>query len=218
METLDERAKMLGELAGVLAEVGAEHALVGGLAVGYHGRVRATVDVDLLVPGRKLKSLAHALEARGYQIKGKPDMLRVFAAGANLESDEPIADLVSREANPVLKAAFAEVEAATVLGQRVNVVRRGALVALKFHAAISPERRIEDRYQDIADIGRIIAKQFADEDLDLARRIAVHMHPGATGKLEKLIDDLKSGRPVTVNETASRSSGDVDEERGVSVR
>src|SRR5438128_2039944 len=98
METLDERAKMLGELAGVLAEVGAEHALVGGLAVGYHGRVRATVDVDLLVPGRKLKSLATALEGRGYQVKVSPDMIRVFAADTNLDSGEPIAYLVSREA------------------------------------------------------------------------------------------------------------------------
>jgi hypothetical protein len=198
METLDERGKMLGELAGVLAEVGAEHALVGGLAVGYHGRVRATVDVDLLVPGRKLKSLARALEARGYHVKVSDDMIRVFAAGANLESGEPIADLVSREANPVLAAAFAEVEPATVLGQLVNVVRRGALVALKFHAAISPNRRIEDRYQDVADIGRIIAKRFDDDDLDLARRIAGHMHPGATAELEKLIDDLRNGRPVTL--------------------
>ena len=122
--------------------------------------MRATVDVDLLVPGGKLKALGRELEARGYPVKTFPDMLRVFSPGADLTSAEPIAGLVSRDANPVLKAAFSQSESATVLGQRVNVVRRGALVALKFHAAVSPDRRIEDRYQDIADIGRVVAKRF----------------------------------------------------------
>jgi len=196
VEVMDERAKMLRELADVLSVVGAEHALIGGLAVGYHGRMRATVDVDLLVPGRKLKALVHELAARGFPVKAFPDMIRVYSVGADPETDEPIADLVSREANPVLQAAFPHTEAATVLEQGVAVIKRGALVALKFHAAVSPDRRIEDRYQDIADIGRVVAKRFAPEDAELARSIVDKMYPGAVAEFETLIDDLTHGRPV----------------------
>ena len=52
--------------------------------------------------------------------------------------------LVAREANPVLDAAARVAEPATVLGHRVRIVPRGALVALKFHAAISPRRAIAE--------------------------------------------------------------------------
>jgi hypothetical protein len=41
LETLDARAKTLAELSVILAEVGADHALIGGIAVGYHARLRA---------------------------------------------------------------------------------------------------------------------------------------------------------------------------------
>jgi hypothetical protein len=59
LETLDDRARTLAELSVIF---GSAHALIGGIAVGYHGRLRATVDVDLR-RGRSVKiqpSSAHA--------------------------------------------------------------------------------------------------------------------------------------------------------------
>jgi hypothetical protein len=195
---MDERAGMLAELSIVLDEVGSEHALIGGLAAGHHGRTRATIDVDLLVPGRKLKPLAQALERRGYRVTPfLPDMIRVYPRGAAAEG-EAIADLVSKDANPVLRAAFGAVEPAEVLGHRVNLITRGALVALKFHAATSQKRRHGDRLQDTVDIERVITKHFDAEDLAVARSIAEHAYPGAGDDLEKLVDDLRSGRPITI--------------------
>jgi hypothetical protein len=194
---MDERARMMGELKAVLDEVGSEHVLVGGLAAGYHGRVRATVDVDLLVPGRKLKQLSQALAARGFELRNFPDMIRVYPPGSNPNEAESIANLVSRDANPVPQAAFSATEPAQILGHQVNLIRRGALVALKFHAAVSRERRLGDRYQDLADIERIVVKRFDAEDRALARSIADKMYPGAADELEKLVEDLKNGRPVS---------------------
>jgi len=170
--------------------------VVGGLAVGYHGRPRATVDVDLLLPRSVLERVARALEAASYAVREHGDVVRVYPAGSDPASGEAIADLVAREANPVLRAAFDAAEDATVLGHRVRVVRRGALVALKFHAAISPHRRIEDRYQDIADLGRVVTRGFDAEDAELARTIAAKMYPGAEDELDGVIDDLRHGRPV----------------------
>jgi hypothetical protein len=196
---MDERARTLAELGVVFGEVGAEHALVGGLAAGHHGRTRATIDVDMLVPGAKLRPLASAFERRGYVVmESLPDMIRVYPPGADPAKAEAIADLVSKDAHPVLRAAFTSVEPADVLGHRVNLVRRGAFVALKFHAISSPRRRHGDRLQDVVDIERVVARHFDADDLALARRIIEHDHPGAPDELEKLIDDLRSGRPVTV--------------------
>jgi hypothetical protein len=198
LETLDERARTLAELSVILAEVGSDHALIGGIAVGYHGRLRATVDVDLLVPRGKLDPLAQALRARGYVVTHTHDMVRVYPPGADPEDAEAIADLVAREANPVLEAAALVAAPATVLGHRVRIVPRGALVALKFHAAISVRRAIADRYQDVADIGRIMAKRFEPADEQLALQIAAHAYPGAEIVLAALLDDLRNGRSVKI--------------------
>ncbi len=198
IETLDERARTLAELTAIFAEVGADHVLIGGIAVGYHGRLRATVDVDLLVPRDHLAALARALEARGYVVAETSDMVRVFRPDAGPDSDDAIADLVAREANPVLAAAARHHEPATVLGQRVRIVPRGALVALKFHAAVSPRRAIGDRYQDVADISRIIARRWGPSDEELALEIVAHAFEGAASELAALLDDLRHGRPVKI--------------------
>ena len=195
---MNERAQTLGELSTILAEVGSDHAVIGGIAVGYHGRLRATVDVDMLVPRAKLEDLAHALRARGYVVAHTQDMVRVYPPGADPDHAEAIADLVAREANPVLEAAARVAEPAKILGYQVRIVPRGALVALKFHDAISLRREIEDRYQDVADIGRIIKKRFEPGDEQLALQIAAHAYPGAEVELAKLIDDLRHGRPVKI--------------------
>jgi hypothetical protein len=198
LETLDERARTLAELSEILAEVGSDHALIGGIAVGYHGRLRATVDVDMLVPRSKLGSLARVLQSRGYVVTQTQDIVRVYPPGADPEDADSIADLVAREANPVLEAAARVAEPATVLGHPVHIVPRGALVALKFHAAISTRRDIGDRYQDVADIGRIIARRFELGDEELALQIAAHAYPEAEKELARLIDDLRHGRPVKI--------------------
>ncbi len=196
-EVMDDRAEMLGHLKSVLEEVGADHALIGGIAAGFHGRPRATIDVDFLVPGRKLAPLARALEARGFVVaRHLPDMIRVLHRGAEVDPTESIADLVSKDANPVLKAAFKEVTEAEVLGHRVRMIKRGAFVALKFHAAVSSQRRLGDRYQDVVDIERVVAKHFDADDEKLSQSIARHMFPGACEDLHAMIEDLRAGRQV----------------------
>jgi hypothetical protein len=197
-EVMDERAAMLGVLLDVFAETKAEHCLVGGIAVGYHSRPRATVDVDMLVPKRKIASVVKAMERRGYVVTKHQGMVRVYPPGADPARDEPVADLVEREANPTLRAAARASESAVVLGKRVRIVQRGALVALKFHAAISVTRRIEDRYVDVGDIGRVMRARFSASDRAQALEIAETIYAGASDELARLLDDLAHNRPVKI--------------------
>jgi hypothetical protein len=197
VDIMAERAKTLGEVIDVLSAVGAEHVLIGGLAVGYHGRIRATLDIDLLIPGKSLLDVRAALEAKGYDVKPYPGMIRTYPAGESHDQGESIADIVSREANPVLREAARHFEPATLLGQSVNVIRRGALVALKFCAVTSPDRKLPDRDQDLADIGHVIAKGFDAEDTRVANAVVATIEGNATARFEKLLDELSHGRPVT---------------------
>jgi hypothetical protein len=196
VDILGEREKTLRELVDVLTAVGAEHVLIGGLAVGFHGRVRATLDIDLLIPGKSLIDVRAALEQKGYEVKPFPGMIRTYRVGEGPGHGESVADIVSREANPVLREASRHSEPATLFGHPVNVIRRGALVALKFHAVSSPSRKLADRYQDLADIGHVIGKRFEPEDRLLATAVAATIDGNAPGRLEKLLDDLSHGRPV----------------------
>jgi hypothetical protein len=187
-----ENKKVLADLTAILHAGGIKYAVVGGLVTGLYGRERATVDVDLLVPRRSLDHLAGALIRRRYTVERSEDMLRASRRGV------PAADLVVREANAVLRAASSITRSAPLLGMTVEVVRRGAFVALKFHAAVSPTRMGPDRFQDVADIFSVIARGFSAKDEALAKRIAAQIYPGAEDELATLIADMRAGRAVRI--------------------
>jgi hypothetical protein len=189
---MSDNKKVLADLVDVLAGAGVKYALVGGLVAGLYGKERATVDVDLLVPRRAMEPLARDLASRRYTVKTSEDMLRAYKRGV------AVADLVVREAHPVLRAASTKTERASILGIPVEVVPRGAFVALKFHAAISPTREIQDKYQDVADIGNVLKRGFSAADERRAAKIAAKIYPGADKELVQLLDDLRHGRPVKI--------------------
>lgn len=192
--TMTRNKRVLLDLLASLEAADSTHALIGGLAAGYYGKERATVDVDLLIPRRAVKVVRAELERRGYEVKALPEMLRVYRRG----HEESVADLVCREAHPVLKAAAVQVVPATILGLSVNLVSCGAFVALKFHSAVSPTRQHMDRYQDVIDIGRVLAKSFGPADEKVAIKIAQKAFPGAGKDLAKMLDDLRHERRVKV--------------------
>jgi hypothetical protein len=194
-EDMDRNAQTLAALLDALSELGASHAIIGGLAAGYYGKKRSTVDVDLLVSKRFLKRLGILLHRRGYDIRAHPNMIRVYLPG---EHEEAVADIVEQEANPILHAAFAVTVPARLLGFPVSLVQRGAFVALKFHAAVSPTRRRGDRAQDVVDIVRVLEKSFGEEDEQLALNIVAKMHEGAVEEFRNLVADIRHGRPLKI--------------------
>jgi len=142
--------------------------------------------------------LAHLRDGEIHAGINRPAKRTVYPPGAEPERDQAIADLVEREANPTLREAARATESATVLGHRVRVVQRGALVALKFQAALSPTRMIDDRYIDVGDLGRVMRTKLDADDEALALRIAETIYPGARDDLARMLDDLRNNRPVKI--------------------
>lgn len=186
--------RVLADLLASLAAAESTHTLIGGLAAGYYGKARATVDVDLLIPRRAAKAVRAELERRGYEVRVSTDMMQAYRPG----HPEAVADLVWREAHPVLKAAAAQKEPAKILGLHVNLVKRGAFVALKYHAAVSLTRGYRDKHQDVTDIMSVLLQAFDAADEKMAVEIAEKAYPGCGKALAQLLDDIRHERPLKV--------------------
>jgi hypothetical protein len=71
-------ADELQKLVVVLDEREIDYALCGGMAMAVHGRLRMTIDIDLLIPSSALDEVFEIAGSLGYNIRGK-DMS--FASG-----------------------------------------------------------------------------------------------------------------------------------------
>ena len=189
-----DNKEMLADLLACLATADSTHVVIGGLAAHHYGKPRATIDVDMLVPKRAGAKLHAELERQGYRVDGSQDMLRVYRHG----SEEAAADLRWREADPTFRAASRHATATTVLGLRVNLVDRGAYVALKWHAAVSPRRGYIDKMQDAVDMMYAVRKAFTAADEKLAVKIAEKTYPGGGADLARMLDDIRHERHVKV--------------------
>jgi hypothetical protein len=183
-------AQTLTAMLDALAQVGAPHALFGGLLAQHYGRRRSTEDVDLLVPRSAREPLKVALQQRGYDVREFPFLFKIVPRGERL----PVGDVVVAETNGVVRAAFAARTLAEILGLRVSVVPRGVFVAMKFEAAVRSRRRSKDRATDVNDVYGVLQRGFEPQDEQLAAKVAREMYPGAVAELESFLDDLRHGR------------------------
>lgn len=72
----------LERIAAALAAAEIDYAVCGGLAVAMHGHVRATRDIDLLMPSEAAPRALVALAAIGFDLPALP---MTFGAGTNAE-------------------------------------------------------------------------------------------------------------------------------------
>jgi hypothetical protein len=165
--TLEERLDVLNPrvLAALragheaLERLGIRHAVVGGLAVGIHGRARATKDVDFLVG-------PEAFESTGIIVSFRPGV-PLSAAGVPIDS---IAAPTEHEA--VLTEALGDPE----IIDGIPVLRAEPLIYMKL---------IAGRRQDLADVVSILRN--ADVDVDRVRALIDQAEPSLRVRFEGLL-------------------------------
>lgn len=139
----------LEAIAAALSDRGIEYAVCGGLAVAMHGHVRATRDIDLLVPNASADATLDALASIGFDVRALP---MTFGAGTSAErrvqrvsktgTNELITvDLILVE--PSFPAVWSGRMTFARGDVRLPVVSRSGLIAMK---------RLAGRPQDLADI------------------------------------------------------------------
>lgn len=149
----------LRRLVLVLEEHEIEYALCGGLAMGIHGRARATIDIDLLILSESLPEVFELARTLGYTIRGK-DLS--FANGAieirrvsRIDSDD--GELLSLDlhlATPDIRDVWESRMEVEWEGGKLTVVSASGLIALK---------QLRRSYQDLADIEALTSEGFRDE-------------------------------------------------------
>lgn len=165
-----EPYKSLERLVKRLDEIGVPYALVGGLALGEHGFIRATDDVDLLVTDEGLKRIHETLEGLGYlpPFPGSKH-LRETATGVRIEF--LVAGQFPGDGKPK-PVAFPDpaVEAVDIGG--IKVLNLPKLIDLKLASGLSNERR----GKDITDVQELI------EALKLPADFAQQLDPSVRDK------------------------------------
>ena len=123
-------------IVSALEAAGIPFAVCGGLAVAIHSRPRATVDVDLLLPGDQIDSCKAVVRELGYTIEAGPMVIRpdVIEMHRMSKADEESGDLLSVD----LWVVTRELEPVWSGGTRVGweygelpVVSRAGLIQMK---------------------------------------------------------------------------------------
>ena len=164
----------LRKIASKLEELGITYAVAGGMALGAHHFVRATVDVDILVSAEGLKIIHKNLEGLGF--------VPPFAGSKNLkdvETDVRIEFLVQGQfpgdgkPKPV---AFPDPGEAAEVINGIRYLRLPALIELKLASGMTNIGRLRD-LADVQELIRVLA---------LPREFAQQLNPFVRAKFEEL--------------------------------
>lgn len=172
--------KALMKITKRLEEWGIPYAVVGGMAMFFHGYRRFTEDVDLLVTRDALARIHEKLEGLGYlpSFKGSKQ-LRDSESGVRIEF------LVTGEYpgdGQPKPLAFPRPEDVATTIEGLQVLRLSALIELKLASGMSNPRRAKD----LVDVQELIEK------LDLPKSFAADLNPYVRGKFEEIWDVVHS--------------------------
>ena len=117
----------------LLNEHGVRYILAGGVAANLHGSVRATKDVDVLVPKDldNTKRLLAALSTLPHAIAGELDAAQVVAKPITIVGDDPRVDILTVAWTVSYEQAARTRERRTILGVQVPYLSRADLIQSK---------------------------------------------------------------------------------------
>jgi hypothetical protein len=171
----------LRRLAANLEAEGIAYALLGGMALGEHGYVRMTEDVDVLVDAAGLARFQTRFVGRGY-VPTHPGATRSFR---DAQSGVRIEMLVTGEfpGDGKPKAiAFPEPSQASTLVDGLRVLTLPRLIELKLASGMSAPHRL----RDLADVQEIIKARSLDAEF------AAQLDPSVRERYLQLERDVRA--------------------------
>lgn len=136
-------------LVGAFNRHNIDFALCGGLAVAAHGLIRATQDIDFLIPEESLDAAYKAAAEVGYDIRGLDISFKERTVEIRRVSKVVGEDVISLDlllVTPHVEDVWKGREEIDFMGEKLFVVSREGLIRMKRQA---------NRPQDIADIERL---------------------------------------------------------------
>jgi hypothetical protein len=158
MAPLSRLGRQIAEVTAALQRIGAQYALIGGLALASHHVVRATQDVDLLTDSEKADAIEAELIRLGYQ-----RLHRSADAGNYSRGDERVDLLYAHR--PIARRLLAGAkELQSSLGA-LRVISTEGLIGFKLQGLVNDPRRT----QDLEDIRALLKANLALMDLTEVR-------------------------------------------------
>jgi len=149
-------------LVSTLNERGVRYAIVGGLAIIQHGRVRTTDDIDaiLTIPQVAMPGLFEALRERGFTLDVMNSVRELRDHGlTTLQFHDVLIDLM-RPVLPLYEHVLDRSIETIILGHRVRISSVESLIVMKLIAL---------RPQDQADIQDLLTAYAGEVDLNYIR-------------------------------------------------
>jgi hypothetical protein len=187
------------ELTAILNDGGIKYVLIGGHVLGYlTGAPRATVDVDVIVSSSHVEKAVKAIKAR-FPLLTPEDLVYNVRFNSTLRGhvDPERIDVV--RADNAFFQRVVERYAAPIQskGQQVFVPTVEAAIALKFAAAISPNRGGESKPQDRIDLLAIVRKN-GQLNLDVLGELGDLIYAGGGVELRNFVRDVQAGKSVVL--------------------
>jgi hypothetical protein len=170
--------KTLSRIARQLDELGIPYAVVGGMALFFHGFRRFTEDIDILVTRQGLQEIHRRLEGCGYLVTADK-VLRDTDTGVRIDflvaGDYP----GDRLPKPV---AFPDPVGVSVEMDGMRFLQLPRLLELKLASGMTTPGRL----RDLADAQQTI------DTLELPRAFADHLHPFVQQKYIELWEQVQN--------------------------
>jgi hypothetical protein len=175
--------RTLRKIADKLDELGVPYAIAGGMALGAHRFIRATVDVDILVSAAGLKTIHEKLDGRGFvpPFEGSRN-LRDVETGVRIEFIVEGQFPGDGRPKPV---AFPDPAEASEVINGIRYLRLPALLELKLASGMTNPGRL----RDLADAQELIRV------LQLPEDFARQLNPFVRNKFEELRQALLANPP-----------------------
>jgi hypothetical protein len=142
----------LERVAAGLRAASVPFAVCGGLAVVMHGYVRATKDIDLLVPGAHRERALACLDSLGFDLRAHP---MTFGAGTPAERHVQRVSRGAGDALVTVDLLFVEPAFVDVWADRQRFEREGAVLEVVSRRGLIAMKRLAARPQDLADVAAL---------------------------------------------------------------
>jgi len=146
--------QQIAEVTTTLNRIGAEYALVGGLALAPYKIIRATQDVDLLVDASRADDIDNELLSLGYQC------IHRSTDAANYQRGSERVDLLYANRPIARRLLTAATTLHTSLGE-LRVISKEGLIGFKLQGWVNNPRRT----QDIEDIRALLRANAGQLDM-----------------------------------------------------
>jgi len=148
---------LIAELEGLIDafdRAGIEYALCGGIALGVHGYVRATQDIDMLVPTEQLDHALATAKACGFDVPARKIVFGLKTGTPREIHRVSKLDPTTGDLMPLDLMVVAH-EYTEVWNARTKIAWRQRNLAVVSREGLATMKRLAGRPQDLADLAKL---------------------------------------------------------------